>query len=172
MRCLHPRLFWMTQPCLHLPLHPHLHQNVSLKPRRQNLKSITTRKKTPTVMYWVSYKTFLLLTANLSGVAAKQMKTWTSVVYEHFKLPPTIERKGEEVRYVFVCKKYGVICLPCIWSLTFATRNPSVIVTRVRHNESTSNLIHHADKCTPGIITAAASIAAFAYGSTYFYLKF
>ena len=172
MRCLHPRLFWMTQPCLHLPLHPHLHQNVSLKPRRQNLKSVTTRKKTPTVMYWVSYKTFLLLTANLSGVAAKQMKTWTSVVYEHFKLPPTIERKGEEVRYVFVCKKYGVICLPCIWSLTFATRNPSVIVTRVRHNESTSNLIHHADKCTPGIITAAASIAAFAYGSTYFYLKF
>jgi hypothetical protein len=35
------------------------------------------------------------------------MKTWTSDVYKHFKSPPTIAQKNGEVRYVFVCKKYG-----------------------------------------------------------------
>jgi hypothetical protein len=61
---------------------------------------------------------------------------------------------------------------PCIWSLTFTTRNPSVIVTRVQHDESTSNLVRHADKCTPGATTATASITTFAHGSTYSYPKF
>jgi len=51
-------------------------------------------------------------------------------------------------------------------------RNPSVIVTRVQHNESTSNLVRHADKCTPGATTVTASITAFAHGSSYSYPKF
>ena len=61
---------------------------------------------------------------------------------------------------------------PCIWSLTFPLRNPSVVDTRVQHDESTSNLVRHVDKCTPGATTATASIATFAHGSTYSYPKF
>jgi hypothetical protein len=34
----------------------------------------------------------------------KQMKTWSSAVYTHFKAPTIIEENGE-VTYVFVCKK-------------------------------------------------------------------
>jgi len=51
-------------------------------------------------------------------------------------------------------------------------RNPSVIVTRVRHDESTSNLVRHSDRCAPGATTTTSSIASFAYGSTYSYPKF
>ena len=51
-------------------------------------------------------------------------------------------------------------------------RNPSVIVTRVRHDESTSNLVRHSDRCTPSSTTAASSITSFAHGSTYSYPKF
>jgi hypothetical protein len=51
-------------------------------------------------------------------------------------------------------------------------RNPSVIVTRVRHDESTSNLVRHSDRCAPGATTTTSSIASFAHGSTYSYPKF
>ena len=51
-------------------------------------------------------------------------------------------------------------------------RNPSVVVTRVRHDESTSNLVRHSDRCTPGATTATALISSFAHGSTYSYPKF
>ena len=53
-------------------------------------------------------------------------------------------------------------------------RNPSVIVSRVRHNESTSNLVRHSYRCTPGAMTSTmtSSIASFAHGSTYSYPKF
>jgi hypothetical protein len=51
-------------------------------------------------------------------------------------------------------------------------RNPSITVNRSRHDESTSNLVRHTDKCSPGDTAASASIAAFAHGSTYSYPKF
>jgi len=40
------------------------------------------------------------------------------------------------------------------------------------HDESTSNLVHHSDRCAPGATTTTSSIASFAYGSTYSYPKF
>jgi hypothetical protein len=51
-------------------------------------------------------------------------------------------------------------------------RNPSVIVTRVRHDKSTSNLVRHADRCAPGATTTTSSITSFAHDSTYSYPKF
>jgi hypothetical protein len=100
------------------------------------------------------------------------MKAWTSDVYEHFKSPPTIEQKNGEVRYVFVCKKYAFL-LSSSSSVSYNLyRNPSVTVTRVRHDESTSNLVHHSDRCTPGATTTTSSITSFAHGSTYSYPKF
>lgn len=46
------------------------------------------------------------------------------------------------------------------------------MVTRVRHDESTSNLLRHVDKCSPGAATGTSTITAFAHGSTYSYPKF
>jgi hypothetical protein len=105
------------------------------------------------------------------GFVAMQMKTWTSEVYEHFK-SPTIEQKGGEVRYAFVCKKYDIFACRLSVRSHLHYRNPSVVVTRVRHDESTSNLVHHADRCAPGAATLTTSISAFAHGSTYSYPKF
>jgi hypothetical protein len=39
----------------------------------------------------------------------KQMKTWSSVIYKHFKLPPQITKKGDDIRYVFICKKHVIV---------------------------------------------------------------
>jgi hypothetical protein len=105
------------------------------------------------------------------GCVVMQMKTWTSEAYEHFK-SPTIERKGGEVRYVFVCKKYDIFARRLSVRSHLDYRNPSIVVTRVRHDESTSNLVRHADRCTPGATTPTTSISSFAHGSTYSYPKF
>ena len=105
------------------------------------------------------------------GFVAMQMKTWTSEVYEHFK-SPAIEQKGGEVRYAFVCKKYDIFARRLSVRSYLHYRNPSVVVTRVWHDESTSNLVRHADRCTPGATTLTTSISAFAHGSTYSYPKF
>ena len=40
-------------------------------------------------------------------------------------------------------------------------------MSRIRHNKSTSNLIHHADICDPATVAGSGSIKAFAQGSTY-----
>jgi hypothetical protein len=42
---------------------------------------------------------------NTDATLDKQMKTWSSIVYEHFRSPPEIKKDGGNVRYVFVCKK-------------------------------------------------------------------
>jgi hypothetical protein len=46
-------------------------------------------------------------------------------------------------------------------------RNPSVRVTRVRHDDSTSNLVRHVKNCDGGTLVAAGSLKDFAHGSTY-----
>jgi hypothetical protein len=51
-------------------------------------------------------------------------------------------------------------------------RNPSVSISRVQHDESTSNLGRHVDKCTPGAAIGTSSITAFTHGSMYSYPKF
>jgi hypothetical protein len=58
-----------------------------------------------------------------------------------------------------------------IWCMiTYAKwndRNPSVTVTRVRHNNSTSNLVRHVHDCDKTALPGSGSITAFAQGSTY-----
>jgi len=52
-------------------------------------------------------------------------------------------------------------------------RSPSIKVTHVHHDDSTSNLVCHAKACDGGAIaTSSNSIAAFAQGSTYTPQKF
>lgn len=46
------------------------------------------------------------------------------------------------------------------------SRSPSVEITCARHDDSTSNLKRHTEKCSPAT-TSKSSISAFAYGSTY-----
>jgi hypothetical protein len=46
-------------------------------------------------------------------------------------------------------------------------RSPSVKVSRVCHDDSTSNLIHHAKSCDAGTLVGSGSIREFAHGSTY-----
>jgi hypothetical protein len=40
-------------------------------------------------------------------------------------------------------------------------------MSRIRHDKSTSNLIHHTDNCDPLTVAGSGSIKAFAQGSTY-----
>lgn len=46
-------------------------------------------------------------------------------------------------------------------------RNPSVRVTRVRHDDSTSNLVRHVKNCDGSALVGAGSLRDFAHGSTY-----
>jgi hypothetical protein len=46
-------------------------------------------------------------------------------------------------------------------------RTPSVKVTRVRHDDSTSNLIRHTKICDSGTLVAVGSLKDFAHSSTY-----
>ena len=50
-------------------------------------------------------RAFILLESHKQTIAA-QLKAWTSKVYEHYKMPPEIVHSGNDVRYVFVCKRY------------------------------------------------------------------
>lgn len=34
-----------------------------------------------------------------------QIKNWTSSVYDHYKMPPEIVRSGNDVKYIFQCKR-------------------------------------------------------------------
>jgi hypothetical protein len=46
-------------------------------------------------------------------------------------------------------------------------RNPSEQVTRVRYDQSTSNLVQHMNICEPKQVPVSHTMATFAYGSTY-----
>ena len=46
-------------------------------------------------------------------------------------------------------------------------RHLSIVIARARHDESTSNLIRHVDRCQPADSAEARAIAGFAHGSTY-----
>jgi hypothetical protein len=161
----------MTQLPHHL-LHHRLHQTTSLKPRSQSLRNVTTQTKTPTLMYLVNGKSFQFITGNQVGL---QQSRWRHGLQIFMNISNHLQQLNEKVKKSDMClfvKSADLSLQPCIWSLTFPLRNPSVVVTRVRHDESTSNLVCHADKCTPSATTATASIATFAHGSTYSYPRF
>jgi len=90
------------------------------------------------------------------------------------KLLPQLNRKWVKYSTFLSVRSMSILLLFAFIGLISITRSPSVVVTRVRHDESTSNLLHHADKCVPGAMTqtSTSSITAFAHGSTYSYLKF
>ncbi|KAF8572800.1 hypothetical protein K439DRAFT_1313109, partial [Ramaria rubella] len=73
-----------------------------------------------------------------------------SDVYEHFKMPPNIHIEGEQVKYIFVCK-----------------RKPSKFITHARHNDLTGNLMAHKAGCPPDPASSSSSIKHFTHGSTY-----
>ena len=83
--------------------------------------------------------------------SALQLKTWSSAIYDHYHQPEILTTTSG-VKYVFACKK-----------------NPSIKVTRARHDESTSNLNRHADSCNPNVATTATmcSISYYANGTSY-----
>ena len=67
-----------------------------------------------------------------------------------------------------------VIYFKCCFSAhtEYYYRSPSIKVTRIRHDNSTSNLVRHARSCTGVSTRGSSSIAAFAQGSTYTPHKF
>ncbi|KAF8587378.1 hypothetical protein K439DRAFT_1338241, partial [Ramaria rubella] len=73
-----------------------------------------------------------------------------SDVYEHFKMPPDIHIEGEQVKYIFGCK-----------------RKPSKFITRTQHDDSTRNLMAHKAQCTPNPASGSSSIKHFTHSSTY-----
>lgn len=45
--------------------------------------------------------------------------------------------------------------------------HPSIVITRARHDESTSNLVRHVKSCEPASSTQTQALAAYASGSQY-----
>jgi hypothetical protein len=77
-------------------------------------------------MYWVSCEAFKFWwkLSPPAELTAQQMKTWASIVYEHFKLPPSIEQKGGEIRYAFVCKKCGLSLCRIVFRVSCCYQEP------------------------------------------------
>ncbi|KAJ3490696.1 hypothetical protein NLJ89_g11414 [Agrocybe chaxingu] len=65
-------------------------------------------------------------------------------------MPPKIIREGDNVKYIFVCRAH-----------------PSIEISRARHDEATSNLNRHAQRCAPANNAQTKAMAAFAQGSSY-----
>jgi len=94
------------------------------------------------------------------------MKSWRSEVYQHFNMPLILCSDSDGVSYEFHCNGwskllYFMICVKCY------LRNPSVTVTRARHDDSTSNLVRHVRDCDKTAPPGSGSITAFTQGSTY-----
>jgi hypothetical protein len=103
----------------------------------------------------------------MMAASAKQQKTWKSMVYVHFNTPNII-RDGDEVTYEFHCKKLHFLLLPTSLMHAYSNhRSPSVVVTRARHDDSTSNLMRHVRWCDHTAEPGSGSITVFAQGSTY-----
>ncbi|KAE9399591.1 hypothetical protein BT96DRAFT_993775 [Gymnopus androsaceus JB14] len=87
-------------------------------------------------------------------IPEKQMKGWTSSVYNHFVSPLTINASGPvAVKYTFHCKIYT-----------------NQIVTQLHHNDSTSNLKRHIAHCSAVLnaeATGQLTMPMFSGGSTY-----
>ncbi|KAF8573604.1 hypothetical protein K439DRAFT_1642875 [Ramaria rubella] len=78
-------------------------------------------------------------------LAEKQQKSWTSDVYDHFRMPLDIRIDGESVRYIFVCKTQPSKSVAC--------------------SDSTSNLVSHKERCSPVAPAGSFSIKSFTYGT-------
>lgn len=115
-------------------------------------QSATTVTAKPLTKKEAFDKRFKTSTRPNEKVLEKQMKLWKSSYYAHFKTPPNIiEEADGEVKYQFICRQH-----------------PSVIVTRVRHDDGTSNLKRHVERCEGKSSSAEANaMTVFASGCTY-----
>ncbi|KAF5323705.1 hypothetical protein D9619_012911 [Psilocybe cf. subviscida] len=105
------------------------------------------RSQTPKERFNERYKTS---TNSAQQVLDLQHKQWTSAVYDHFLMPPDIDAEGDEIKYVFKCKKH-----------------PQTTLSRVRHDDSTSNLNRHIERCAHVDTPESQAMEKFASGSTY-----
>ena len=88
-------------------------------------------------------------------VAELQRKIWRSDTYTHYNMPPDIITMDlGEVGYKFVCKRSVIRFISSVPPLLPAdphscsfTSDPLKYITRSRIDESTSNLVRHANKC-------------------------
>ena len=100
---------------------------------------------------------------------AKQVETWTSPVYNHYKSPPTIFTDPHGVlKYRFICKAYVHRLSLSLLLLTYGLySHPEISVVRARHDVSTSNLNQHEKKCNGVREANQTSVTSFTHGSTY-----
>ncbi|KAF4611964.1 hypothetical protein D9613_004308 [Agrocybe pediades] len=97
---------------------------------------------------------FKTKTTSKEDVLKEQMKAWKLDVYNHYTMPPHISTdKSGNIVYQYKCKS-----LPS---------HPSIVLTRIRHDESTSNLQRHVRTCTPANSSETRAISSYAHGSTY-----
>jgi hypothetical protein len=61
----------------------------------------------------------------------------------------------------------GSIAISCSYLTTCPCRHPTEKVTQVQHDESTSNLVRHADNCDQNGSSSSQMMSAFVNGSTY-----
>src|SRR5437016_4320701 len=98
----------------------------------------------------------------------KQMATWTSDVYTHFRMPPTISVRRGIVVYTYTCIAYVVfLFLTSLYTEFISYSHPSITVSRARHDESTGNLKRHVTNCIPTDSSQTRAMAIYASGSTY-----
>jgi hypothetical protein len=96
------------------------------------------------------------------------MKNWSSACYKHFKPPVIVEEKGE-IKYQFICQMYVPFFLSLTSKLTSkkTRRNPSIVLTQKREEDSMMNLLHHVKSCEGQVVDESQSIARYAQGSSY-----
>ncbi|KAF5318504.1 hypothetical protein D9619_011038 [Psilocybe cf. subviscida] len=109
------------------------------------------RSLTPKERFNERYKTS---TNSAQDVLDLQLKQWTSSVYDHFIMPPDIDEEGDEIKYIFKCKTH-----------------PQTTLSRVRHDDSTSNLNRHIERCAHVDTPESQAMEKFASGSTYTEVK-
>ncbi|KAJ3816315.1 hypothetical protein F5880DRAFT_1619480 [Lentinula raphanica] len=107
-------------------------------------------------------------------IREKQVKSWTSKYYKHFKMPPEIDAREPDVTNDRARAVHDVLKAQSNVSsdglLYRATGFPQQYVTRARHDDSTSNLKRHVDTCAAIEEAEAAgqlTIPMFAGGSAY-----
>ncbi|KAF8575674.1 hypothetical protein K439DRAFT_1623414 [Ramaria rubella] len=98
---------------------------------------------------------YSVATSTPQDMLAKQQKSWTSDVYNHYRMPPEIKVEGTSVKYIFTAVADHTL------------RNPSKIVTHVHTDNSTSNLVSHKEHCAPTQDAGQNSIQSFTHGLTY-----
>ena len=84
-----------------------------------------------------------------------QHQGWRSEVYDHFMPPMITTMDSGEIGYKFACKMLVIfatsshICIVLIMNARLYSSNPSKHITCSRIDETTSNLLRHANTCSP-----------------------